>query len=157
MAGLAYFEYRRHLFLAGLSPPEARLDRPLSQQYVIPAELPEPLLPPANRPPDISVERLEKLLLKPGAIESEKAWGAGIGGVYKSLIEGKKLARPLRLGLVIKVLRAGEGMPDDSGTNEAPDSPPFLPDIPTTVHIPPPKLIPPRATLPSVEEETLCT
>ena len=100
--GLAYFEYRRHLFLAGLSPPEARLDRPLSQQYVIPAELPEPLLPPANRPPDISVERLEKLLLKPGAIESEKAWGAGIGGVYKSLIEGKKLARPLRLGLVVR-------------------------------------------------------
>lgn len=102
-SGLAYFEYRRHLFLAGLAPPTTLLDQPLPEYYVVAAELPEPLPLPANRPtPDLSIGRIEKLLVTPGAIESEDVWRNGIRGVYRSLSSGKKLARPLSLGLVVR-------------------------------------------------------
>jgi hypothetical protein len=39
------------------------------------------------------------------------AWRGGLAGVHARLDGGKKLSRPLKLGLVIRVLKAGECIP----------------------------------------------
>ncbi|RSH87297.1 hypothetical protein EHS25_003206 [Saitozyma podzolica] len=118
--GLEFFEYRRHLFLAGLPLPSTPTDLPT--HYT----------------------RLETLLAEPGAEETELAWRAGVGGVLGHLNGGKRLSKPLRLGLVIKILRAGwlrEGIwPIDPLTSRAikpPDSPLLEPSSPDTPQIVP--------------------
>lgn len=52
--------------------------------------------------------KLEKLLREEGAEETVDAWISGLAGVHARLDGGKKLSKPLKLGLVIKVLKAGE-------------------------------------------------
>lgn len=54
------------------------------------------------------ISKLERLLAEDAAEETMETWMAGLGGVHARLDGGKKLARPLKLGLVIKVLKAGE-------------------------------------------------
>lgn len=111
--GPEYFEYRRRLFLAGLpfpSPPTST--RP--ESYVVPLPLPEPLPPPPHRvaSPESSLGKLEALLAIDGAEETSDAWRAGLAGVHARLEGGKRLNKPLKLGLVIKVLKAGMSDPD---------------------------------------------
>lgn len=38
----------------------------------------------------------------PGAEESDEAWVSGVAGVVRNLEGGKRLAKPLRLGLVVR-------------------------------------------------------
>lgn len=68
--------------------------------------------------PNSAVGRLESLLadFSPPSSPSESgqhrdpstiAWNGGLGGVHRNLTGSKRLARGLRLGLVIRILRAG--------------------------------------------------
>jgi hypothetical protein len=54
-----------------------------------------------------SAGKLEALLQEQGSEETQAAWVGGLAGVHSRLDGCKKLSRPLRLGLVIKVLKAG--------------------------------------------------
>lgn len=60
--------------------------------------IPETPLPPA---PSTSRQRLEQLLSKPGAVESEDVWKAGVEKVWKGLVAGGKLKRRLPMTLVV--------------------------------------------------------
>ncbi|GFZ43869.1 hypothetical protein JCM24511_01589 [Saitozyma sp. JCM 24511] len=141
--GLEFFEYRRHLFLAGLPLPSTPTTA-LPTHYTVPLPLPPPLPPKPYHPSSSAVERLETLLAEPGAEETELAWRAGVGGVLGHLKGGKRLSKPLRLGLVIKILRAGwlkEGIwPIDPLTSRAikpPESPVLEPSSPDTPQVVP--------------------
>lgn len=46
-------------------------------------------------------ERLEAMLSVPGAEELQETWVAGVGAVARGLHDGKRLTKPLRLGLVV--------------------------------------------------------
>jgi hypothetical protein len=100
LPGLEFFEYRRHLFLAGLPLPSTPTTN-LPTHYTVPLPLPSPLPPKPYHPTSSAVERLETLLAEPGAEETELAWRAGVGGVLGHLKGGKRLSKPLRLGLVV--------------------------------------------------------
>ncbi|KAK1924284.1 hypothetical protein DB88DRAFT_275956 [Papiliotrema laurentii] len=120
--GLPFFEYRRSLFLAGQPIPTP--PSPLPDTYTVPIDYPKPV-PYTPRPcdPDSAIGRLETLLREPGAEETEKAWRSGVGGVHDHLTNKRRFTKPIRLGLVIKVLRAGwikDGTwPIDPRTNRA--------------------------------------
>ncbi|KAL1411517.1 hypothetical protein Q8F55_002478 [Vanrija albida] len=129
--GLNFWEYRRACFLAGQPWPSTATDEPLPASYTVappPAPVPAAAAPPE---PGSSIARLEALLSEFGAEESDVAWNAGVGGVHRNLSGGKKLAKGLRLGLVIKVLRAGwlrDGTwPVDPKTSRAAVPPPDSP------------------------------
>ena len=47
------------------------------------------------------MKRLESLLEPEGSEESENVWQSGVGSVARGLAGGKRLARGLRLGLVV--------------------------------------------------------
>jgi len=99
--GLQFFEYQRRLFLAGLPLPVPPTTLPA--RYTIPLPLPDPVPPkPHAPPPSSAVGRLEALLSEPGSEETEAAWKAGVEGVNRQLTDRKRLARPLRLGLVVR-------------------------------------------------------
>ncbi|RSH83381.1 uncharacterized protein EHS24_007061 [Apiotrichum porosum] len=113
--GLEYWEYRRACFLAGQPWPGPRTRAPdapipvpaIPEAYTVPPA-PEPVASvPYTPSPSSSIGRLEALLGAFGAEESDIAWNGGVGGVARNLSGGKRLAKGLRLGLVIKVLRAG--------------------------------------------------
>lgn len=98
--GLEYFEYRRRLFLAGQPIPP--LPKKLPATYTVPMPLPEPVPPlPRASAPNSAVGRLESLLSVDGDVQDDIAWKAGIATVHRCLTEKRKLARPLRLGLVV--------------------------------------------------------
>ncbi|KAI5451879.1 hypothetical protein NCC49_001181 [Naganishia albida] len=64
--------------------------------------------PKSPSPPLTSLERLEALLAEPGAEESEKLWRqGGLEAVWRMLTGSKTLKQPMRLGLVIRILKAG--------------------------------------------------
>lgn len=114
--GPQFFEYRRRLFLADLPLPEphrsesttsAGLSLPSSYRIALP--LPDPLPSAPNAPgPSTSAGRLEAMLEEEGAEETLAVWNGGLEKVHEKLTSGRRLLRPLRLGLVIKVLKAGE-------------------------------------------------
>ncbi|KAL7421640.1 hypothetical protein Q5752_003409 [Cryptotrichosporon argae] len=129
--GLDFFSYRRALFLAGLPLPEIT-SAPPPTYTLLPAPAARPAIPHAPGP--TLVGRLETLLAADGGVESDDAWDMGVRDVVRSLNEGRKLSRGLRLGLIIKVLRASwirDGTwPIDPQTSRAlrpPDSPPPSP------------------------------
>lgn len=124
-SGPQFFEYRRRLFLANLPLPEPYQSpalpskggsRPssahsnhLKSKYRIPIPLPDPLPAHPNAPsPNSSAGKLEALLADEAAEETLAVWKGGLGVVHAKLTSGKTLTRPLRLGLVIKVLKAGK-------------------------------------------------
>ncbi|WOO80832.1 uncharacterized protein LOC62_03G004360 [Vanrija pseudolonga] len=129
--GLNFWEYRRACFLAGQPWPITDSGDALPETYTVAAP-PEPM-PADTAPPDpgSSIARLEAVLAEFGAEESDVAWNGGVGGVHRNLSGGKKLAKRLRLGLVIKVLRAGwlrDGTwPLDPKTSRAAVPPPDSP------------------------------
>ncbi|KAK6910046.1 hypothetical protein I203_104075 [Kwoniella mangroviensis CBS 8507] len=104
--GLKFFEYRRRLFLAGLQLPTPPANCDIPATYLVPAP-PDPL--PAINPSDVTstaVQRLEDVLKEEGSEELQETWENGVGRIARSLHDGKRLARGLRLGLVIKILKA---------------------------------------------------
>lgn len=97
--GIEFFEYRRRLFLAGQPLPVIPTNPP--SNYTISLPLPEPIPPVPFRPnPSSAVGRLEALLSEEGAEETEAAWKV-IEVVHQKLMDRKRLAKPLRLGLVV--------------------------------------------------------
>ncbi|OCF40370.1 hypothetical protein I317_05805 [Kwoniella heveanensis CBS 569] len=118
--GLEFFEYRRRLFLAGLPLPPTPLiplasssssssssSAPTSPRMRIPKYLPPPKPAPFGRgPTSAAARRLEELLADDGSEELQSNWDKGVGQVARHMHAGKKLAKGLRLGLVIKVLKA---------------------------------------------------
>nr|XP_031863299.1 uncharacterized protein CI109_001174 [Kwoniella shandongensis]KAA5530371.1 hypothetical protein CI109_001174 [Kwoniella shandongensis] len=131
-SGLEFFEYRRRLFLAGLSSPSTPTTSTLPPTYLVSGNLPPPAVIPPNRDRDTptAVKRLEEVLSVDGAEELQETWDQGVGSVARSLHGGKRLAKGLKLGLVIKILRASwiqEGLwPIDPRTRQPlkpPDSP----------------------------------
>ncbi|KAK8864437.1 hypothetical protein IAR55_001686 [Kwoniella newhampshirensis] len=131
-SGLEFFEYRRRLFLAGLPPPSTPTTQRLPPAYLVSRNLPDSLTPPRQTDKDTptAVKRLEQVLSQDGAEELQETWDAGVGSVARSLHGGKRLAKGLKLGLVIKILRASwiqEGLwPIDPKTRQPlkpPDSP----------------------------------
>ncbi|BEJ15610.1 hypothetical protein CspHIS471_0502150 [Cutaneotrichosporon sp. HIS471] len=140
--GLDFFEYRRACFLAGAplpvvssssGPSSSSSSSPANYNppptYHLPPPPPPALSVPYAPPPTSAVGRLESLLVDfsgpcdelrdPAAV----AWHGGIGNVHRNLTGSKRLAKGLRLGLVIRILRAGwvkdgtwpceDGMPVD--------------------------------------------
>ncbi|WWC94228.1 hypothetical protein V866_001068 [Kwoniella sp. B9012] len=104
--GLKFFEYRRRLFLAGLPLPTPPANCEIPATYLVPAP-PDPL--PAIDPSDVTssaVQRLEDVLKEEGSEELQETWENGVGRIARNLHDGKRLARGLRLGLVIKILKA---------------------------------------------------
>ncbi|GMK55941.1 hypothetical protein CspeluHIS016_0209970 [Cutaneotrichosporon spelunceum] len=121
--GLEFFEYRRACFLAGAPlptvSPSSSAAPPKTTNYNPPPtyNLPVPPPPAPSVPYDPSptsvVGRLEALLAEfsepadelhdPAAV----AWHGGIGNVHRNLTGSKRLAKGLRLGFVIRILRAG--------------------------------------------------
>lgn len=114
--GPAYFEIRRNLWRTGhlyLSqnpvPPNQPVEpsTTLTSALALSASTSTSSSQPPKRPLT-SLERLEISLAKPHAEESEEIWKkGGLKDIYKCLNDGKKLAKGMRLGLVIKILRAG--------------------------------------------------
>ncbi|TDL29919.1 hypothetical protein BD410DRAFT_780423 [Rickenella mellea] len=97
---------------------------------------PEPPTPPSPSPSRV---KLEALLSREGAAESEEVWRAGLSNVWKGLIGGNQLRKRLPLAIVLKILQAGwlrDGTwphgavapPDDMGM-----MPPDLPNLPPPV------------------------
>ncbi|WVQ67621.1 uncharacterized protein L199_005824 [Kwoniella botswanensis] len=104
--GIKFFEYRRRLFLAGFPLPTPPPGGIIPPTYLVPAP-PDPL--PAMNPSDVTssaVQRLENVLKEEGSEELQETWENGVGKIARSLHDGKRLARGLRLGLVIKILKA---------------------------------------------------
>lgn len=110
--GLEYWEYRRACFLAGQPWPGPRTRAPdapipvpaIPEAYTVPPA-PEPVASvPYTPSPSSSIGRLEALLGAFGAEESDIAWNGGVGGVARNLSGGKRLAKGLRLGLVVSLL-----------------------------------------------------
>lgn len=58
-----------------------------------------PPLPPV---PSTSRDRLENLLSKPGAAESEEMWNAGVHKVWKILMAGGRFKRRVPMNLVVR-------------------------------------------------------
>ncbi|WVF71490.1 hypothetical protein IAT40_006296 [Kwoniella sp. CBS 6097] len=120
--GLEFFEYRRRLFLAGLPLPPSPITPSASSfssssssagpggpspTIRIPKYLPPPKPAPLRESvTSTAVKRLEELLQDEGNEEMQDTWDRGVGQVARHLHAGKKLARGLRLGLVIKILKA---------------------------------------------------
>ncbi|KAJ9125683.1 hypothetical protein QFC22_000645 [Naganishia vaughanmartiniae] len=78
----------------GTAPPEA----------VKPRDSPTPGTAPALS----SLDKLELLMAEPGADENEKVWRqGGLEAVWRMLTDSKTLKQPMRLGLVIQILKAG--------------------------------------------------
>ncbi|KAI9639732.1 uncharacterized protein MKK02DRAFT_40057 [Dioszegia hungarica] len=131
--GIELFEYRRRLFLSGQPlPPNPRTHLPESYTVPLPFPEPKPLPPNDPSPTSGSVGKLEALLQEDGAEETMAAWRGGLAGVHARLDGGKKLSRPLKLGLVIRVLKAGwiqDGTwPTDPNTRRA-ARPPSSPSL----------------------------
>ncbi|WRT66408.1 uncharacterized protein IL334_003364 [Kwoniella shivajii] len=128
--GLEFFEYRRRLFLAGLPLPP----NPTGQArdtIKIPIQPPDPIPSPERPFASPAVRRLEELLAEEGSEELQVNWERGVGMVAKSLHAGKRLARGLRLGLVIKILKASwiqDGLwpKDASGRPARPPNSPLI-------------------------------
>ncbi|ETW83825.1 hypothetical protein HETIRDRAFT_449454 [Heterobasidion irregulare TC 32-1] len=72
--------------------------------WLTPLSVPRPPSPPSASE---AHTRLEELLNKPGALENNDVWQAGLGKVWKSLVSGGRLKQLLPLKLVIKILYAG--------------------------------------------------
>ncbi|WVW83951.1 hypothetical protein I302_105974 [Kwoniella bestiolae CBS 10118] len=105
--GLQFFEYRRRLFLAGLPLPTQPPNGVIPPTYLVPAHPPDPL--PALQPARVTstaVKKLEDILREEGSEELQENWDAGVSRIARSLHDGKKLITGLRLGLVIKILKA---------------------------------------------------
>lgn len=66
-----------------------------------------PATPPLPSTPSSSRAKLEAMLAKPGAIESEEVWKDGLRSIWKGLVSGGRLKRRLSLAIVTQVLRAG--------------------------------------------------
>ncbi|WWC62005.1 uncharacterized protein I303_104592 [Kwoniella dejecticola CBS 10117] len=143
--GVEFFEYRRRLFLAGLPLP---IPRPINSNLKhptinsmpstihIPSTPPEPLPRPTNPTSSNSsaVQRIEDLLALEGSEELQSTWVAGIDKVASQLHAGKRLSRGLRLGLVIKILKASwiqDGLwpKDDDGRPVKPPESPIIPGV----------------------------
>ncbi|WWC70026.1 uncharacterized protein I206_103970 [Kwoniella pini CBS 10737] len=105
--GIEFFEYRRRLFLAGLPLP-INTKNIIPSYYIIPKILPDPLPIPTNRIQNTSnaIKRIENILSEEGSEELQSNWQAGIDKVATQLHAGKRLSNGLRLGLVIKILKA---------------------------------------------------
>ncbi|GHJ85222.1 hypothetical protein NliqN6_1625 [Naganishia liquefaciens] len=55
-----------------------------------------------------SLEKLEILMAEPGAEENDKVWRqGGLEAIWRMLTDSKTLKQPMRLGLVIQILKAG--------------------------------------------------
>jgi len=54
-----------------------------------------------------SIIKLESMISEPKALHSWKVWDAGLGSVWKGLLEGGRLKHNLPLPLLIKILYAG--------------------------------------------------
>ncbi|KAH9844144.1 uncharacterized protein C8Q71DRAFT_731468 [Rhodofomes roseus] len=67
--------------------------------------------PVANTPPSEEVSmthrRLEDLLSKEDATESDEAWRAGLGKVYRALVSGARLKKRMPLNMVIQIIMSG--------------------------------------------------
>lgn len=64
-------------------------------------------IPPGKAGND-ALDRLEALLSPPGAEELDQVWKQGkLGQVWQFIMDGKPMKRGIRLGLLIKILRAG--------------------------------------------------
>jgi len=51
--------------------------------------------------------KLEEILNRPGAVESEEIWKGGIEKVWKGLVGGGRLKRRLPMGIVVRIRRCG--------------------------------------------------
>ena len=110
LTGPAYFEIRRNLWRTGhlyLSqnpvPPNQPVEpsTTLTSALALSASTSTSSSQPPKRPLT-SLERLEISLAKPHAEESEEIWKkGGLKDIYKCLNDGKKLAKGMRLGLVV--------------------------------------------------------
>lgn len=106
LSGLQFFEYRRRLFLAGQPIPEPSVTLP--DTYTITLPLPDPVPPlPRADVPSSAIGRLESLLDEDGVQETNAAWRAGVQGVHAHLTGRRKLAKPMRLGLVVSASYSG--------------------------------------------------
>ncbi|KAG7579982.1 hypothetical protein FFLO_00190 [Filobasidium floriforme] len=79
-------------------------------QYQTARSTPNPLVSKKGKGggADDPIDRLEALLAEPGSEESDRVWKqGGLEAVWKFLIDGKMLKRGIRLGLAVKILRAG--------------------------------------------------
>ncbi|KAJ9106002.1 hypothetical protein QFC19_003337 [Naganishia cerealis] len=64
--------------------------------------------PTGTAPTLSSLDKLELLMAEPGADENEKIWRqGGLEAVWRMLTDSKTLKHPMRLGLVIQILKAG--------------------------------------------------
>ncbi|WWC89286.1 uncharacterized protein L201_004207 [Kwoniella dendrophila CBS 6074] len=142
--GLEFFEYRRRLFLAGLPlPSQPQSSRHsincglklIPEKYIIPLNPPKPLpSPPMSETTSSAVQKLEIILRDEGSEELKETWENGIERVAKSLHQGRKLAKGLRLGLVIKILKASwiqDGLwpKDEFGRPAKPPNSPLIPGV----------------------------
>jgi len=81
-AGPAYYAARRSLWLSSTTPSD-------------------------HRPKPSSVTKLENMLSEPNALRSWRVWDAGLGRVWKGLLEGGRLKHNLPLPLLVKIMYAG--------------------------------------------------
>ncbi|EIM88582.1 uncharacterized protein STEHIDRAFT_138832 [Stereum hirsutum FP-91666 SS1] len=92
--GLDHFEARRALWL---TPPSAGDPTPT----IAPNSDSEPQRSNTAR------TKLEDLLSRPGALESDEVWEVGLAKVWRGLVGGGRLKKALPLNIVIKILQAG--------------------------------------------------
>lgn len=69
--------------------------------WLTPLSVPRPPSPPSASE---AHTRLEELLNKPGALENNDVWQAGLGKVWKSLVSGGRLKQLLPLKLVVRII-----------------------------------------------------
>ncbi|KAF8592173.1 hypothetical protein K439DRAFT_1283552, partial [Ramaria rubella] len=66
-----------------------------------------PATPPPAPPSSTARAKLQSLLSREDAVESDEVWDSGVKSVWKGLVGGGRLRRRLPLTMVIKVLKAG--------------------------------------------------
>ncbi|KAI1786701.1 hypothetical protein LXA43DRAFT_975674 [Ganoderma leucocontextum] len=94
--------FEERLATAGLPPPGADHFAARRALWWMPGSS-----PPCPTEPNPSRRRLEALLAKPGALEDDEVWGAGVDRVWRGVTGGAKLKHRLPLALVIRILQAG--------------------------------------------------
>lgn len=86
--GPEHFEARRNLWLG--RPPSG--------------DTTSTLRPQKSPPVSNARSRLEELLSRPGALESDEVWNAGLVRVWKGLVGGGRLKKALPLNLVVCIM-----------------------------------------------------
>ncbi|TFK71787.1 hypothetical protein BDN72DRAFT_764297 [Pluteus cervinus] len=94
-----------------------------------------PQPPPVPTP---TVQKLDKLLRSPDAVNSNEVW-EGVGPVWKAIDAGQKLKQPLPMKLIIKLLHAA-WLRDSTwpAGAEAPQTDDIMTDLPSSFFLPPP-------------------